>query len=187
MLKTISEKKAEEILRENDSWIRTLSGRYQIPQAFIKAILYMELTGTDILDPIVDAVVHTGLFSKKDSSTGYAQIFGWVGINAVNFAADRGLTDYKKLHIPADHRLDPADEQDVRLMWKYLNRDPNANIEVAVLNMLCAAEEMTGRIDFDSYSEQELKLILTRYNANTDHVTAYGEKAYSHYLRYLRE
>ena len=187
MLKTISEKKAEEILKENDSWIRTLSERYRIPQAFIKAILYMEMTGMDILDPIVDAIVSTGLFSKKDSSTGYAQIFGWVGINAVNFAADKGLTDYEKLHIPSDHRLDPADENDVRLMWKYLNCNQNANIEIAVLNMLYAADEMTGRIDFDSYSEQELKLILTRYNADTDQVTAYGEKAYGHYLRYVEE
>ena len=185
MLKTISDKKAEEILEEYSPWIMTLSERYRIPQAVIKAILYMEMTGMDIMDPIADAVVRTGLFSKKDSSTGYAQIFGWVGIKAVNFAADRGLTDYAKLHIPSDRRLDPCSQDDVRLMWKYLRSDKKANMEVAVLNMLCAAEEMTGRIDFSGYSEEELKLVLTRYNADTDHITGYGEEAYRHYLRYL--
>lgn len=185
MLKTISEKKAEAILAENSPWIQTLSERYRIPQAVIKAILYMEMTGMDIMDPIADAVVRTGLFSKKDSSTGYAQIFGWVGIKAVNFAADRGMTDYEKLHIPSDRRLDPRNQDDVRLMWKYLRSNKETNMEVAVLNMLCAAEEMTGRIDFSTYSEEELKLVLTRYNADTDHITRYGEEAYRHYLRYL--
>ncbi len=185
MFETISKKRTERILKNYDSWIHTLSERYHIPAAFIQAILYMEMTRINMLDYAADLAVWTGMLPKKDSSTGYAQIFGFVGLNAVNFAADRGLTSYQALRIPSDHRLDRNNPEDVRLMWKYLHHDRKANIEVAVLNMLSAAEEMTGRIDFDSYSEEELKHIFTRYNANTDKITEYGETAYQYYLRFL--
>ena len=45
-----------------------------------------------------------------------------------------------------------------------------------------AAEEMTGRIDFASFSERELKLVFTRYNADVKYITSYGEQAYAYYL-----
>ena len=54
----------------------------------------------------------------------------------------------------------------------------------AALNLLSAAEEKTGRIDFPSYSPEELKLIFTRYNGTVPHITPYGEAVYRHYLRY---
>ena len=187
MFETISKKRTEKILKEYDSWIHSLSVKYHIPAAFIQAILYMEMTRINLVDYAADFAVWTGVFPKKDSSTGYAQIFGFVGLNAVNFAADRGLTSYAELHIPSDHRLNRNDPKDVRLMWKYLHHDRKANLEVAVLNMLSAAEEMTGRIDFDSYTEDELKHIFTRYNANTDKITRYGEDAYQHYLRFMSQ
>ena len=184
MIRIISNRKAERIIRHFSEWINTVSNRYRVPSAVIKAILYTEMTRMDILDPLVDLIVGTRLFARKDSSTGYAQIFAYVGVNAVNFAVDEGLADYRKLNIPCEHRLDSSDPKDVHTMWKYLHRNPEANIEIAALNILCAAKEMTGRIDFASFSEDELKLVLTRYNANTDHITAYGEEAYGHYLRY---
>ncbi len=185
MLKLISPRRAESILKEQDAWIGTVAERYGVPAAVIRAILYQEMTAIDLLDAAADLVVWSGLFAKKDSSTGYAQIFGRVGLDAVNFAADRGLADYRSLGVTCDHRLERKNEKDVRLMWKLLRRDRRANIEIAALNLLCAAEEMTGRIDFGSFSPEELKLVLTRYNANVRHVTPYGESVYRHYLRYL--
>ncbi|MBQ2658224.1 MAG: hypothetical protein IJF87_06620 [Erysipelotrichaceae bacterium] len=185
MIRIISNKKAERIIKRYQEWIDTVAQSYRLPSAVIKAILYIEMTRMDILDPLVDLIVGTYLFAKKDSSTGYAQIFAYVGVNAVNFAVDEGLTDYQKLNIPADHRLDSDDPKDVHLMWIYLHRNPETNIEIAALNILSAAREKTGRLDFTTFSEDELKLVLTRYNANTDHITKYGEEAYGHYLRYL--
>lgn len=70
------------------------------------------------------------------------------------------------------------------MIWTRLNTDTKFNLELAALNLLAAAEEMTGRIDFGGYSADELKLVLTRYNADVKHITAYGEAAYQHYLRY---
>ena len=55
---------------------------------------------------------------------------------------------------------------------------------LCALNLLFCAQQMTGRTDFSSFGENEMRLIFTRYNASTDHVTPYGEAVYGHYLRY---
>ena len=162
-----------------------MSARYGVPSAVIKAILHLEMERIDIMDPLADLAVRTGLFAKQDSSTGYAQIFGYVGVEAINFAVDRRLTTYEQLGISCNHRLDPGNIKDVRLVWKKLNSDPKANIEIAALNLLAAADEVTGRIDFGSFSDDELKRVLTRYNAAVSHVTSYGEQAFLLYKSYL--
>ncbi len=184
--KTISPRRAEKILKKYDPWIDEVAGRYAVPPELIRAILFKEMTGTDIMDLAADLAVRTGLFRKKDSSTGFGQIFGYVGLNAVNFAVDRGLTDYKSLGLPEGRRLDPRKIADVRTVWRLLNRDPRANIEISALNLLCAAEEMTGRIDFANYTSEETKLILTRYNANIKHVSPYGEEVYALAMKYRK-
>ena len=43
---------------------------------------------------------------------------------------------------------------------------------------------MVGRLDFGTFSDDEIKLILSCYNANTNQVTSYGEQAFQHYRRY---
>ena len=184
MLKLIGKQRAERILEKYAPWLRNVSNKYAVPVPVIKAVLYQEMTDIDILDAAADLVVWTGLFPKKDSSTGYAQIFGYVAVNAVNFAVDRGLTDYAALGIPSDHRLNSADKKDVRMLWKLLRRDRRLNMEAAALNILSAAEEMTDRRDFSSFSDRELQLIFTRYNADIRCVSPYGQMVYSHYLRY---
>ena len=136
MLKLISPRRAEKILKTQSEWIRTVAARYGVPAAVIRAILYQEMIEIDLMDMLADLAVWSNLTAKKDSSTGYAQIFGRVGLNAVNFAADRGLTDYAALGIGSDHRLESTSREDVRLVWKLLHRDVRANIEIAALNLL---------------------------------------------------
>ena len=187
MIKLFSKEKIEQIIRQYDEWIRTVARKYSIPAALIKAVLFQEMTCLDLADVAVDAVVRSQLFPKKDSSTGYSQIFGYVGVNAINFAIDRGLADAASLGLPTDRRLDPKDQNDVHMVWDLLNRDPRANIEIATLNLLSCAEEMTGRIDFPNYTDDEIRLLLTRYNANVKHITSYGNYVFDHYQRYLAE
>lgn len=187
MRKLYNSKQIEETLENYRDWIETLSRRYGIPAACIRAVLWKEMTEMDLLDIAADLVVQAywlGLrfLGKRDSSTGYAQIFGYVGINAINFALDRGLADCETLGISGDHRLRPEHPDDLRLIWTRLHREPKFNLELATLNLLSAAEEMTGRIDFSGYSAEELKLIFTRYNANVSHITAYGEAVYQRML-----
>ena len=207
-MKLYGQKKAERIIQRYADWLDALSGQYRIPAACIKAILYKEITEIDVFDILADLAVkgywlryslrqklgfqnplpllRCGIFGKRDSSTGYAQIFAYVGINAINFALDRRLSDGERLQIPSDHRLRPDDPDDLRMIWTRLHQEPSFNLELATLNLLAAAEEMTGRIDFGGYTAEELKLVLTRYNADVKYITKYGEAAYQHYLRYSK-
>lgn len=145
----------------------------------------------DVFDPVADIIVASNLFSKKDSSTGIGQIFGYVGLNAANFALDNGLATYESLGIRSDHRLDPQNAKDVRLVWKKLRRNRRANIELATLNLASIAYEVTGRAGpdtaWDAFTEDELKLILTRYNADVHYTTRYGEQAYNLYRAFESE
>ena len=189
MLKLYSPNSAERILRKYRGTIDAVAARYALPAPFIEAILYVEITGIDLFDPLADLLVRLsggrkrGLLGRRDSSTGYGQIFGFVAINAANFAVERGLTSYTALGLP-ERRLDPKDAADCYLVWSRLNREPEFNIELCALNLLCAAEEVTGRIDFSGYSPEEIQRIFTRYNGTVPHITPYGEAAYREYLRY---
>ena len=180
-MRLISKKKAERILLRYAGWIEEVSKRYDVPSAAIKAILSQEMEMMDFGDLAADVVVRLGIFKKKDSSTGYAQIFGYVGLNAANFAVDRGIATYESLGIRCDHRLDPDCKEDVRLIWKLLHDDPMANIELATLNLLCAADEVIGRTDFETFTEHDMKMVFTRYNSKSLNITSYGEEAYKRY------
>lgn len=174
----------ESTIRKNADWIGRVSEHYRIPAAAICAIMQKEMEQINAVDLAADLVVAAKVFSKKDSSTGPMQIIGKVGLRAVNFAVDRGLATYSELGLPASRRLDENRPGDVHAVWKRLRSDVRANIEIAALNLLSCAEEMTGRIDFDSYSPEELKHIFTRYNQNTAKITDYGNTAYRYYMDY---
>ena len=210
MLKLYPPKTASSILRRYDDWITQVSRRFGVPKACLQAILYQELTKIDLLDPLADLVVRLywlrwrlrrrlyrvgltasptlpprkGLAGKKDSSTGYGQIFSYVAIRALCFALDRGLLSMPIPELALDHRPAPENDGDRRRVWLLLHRDPKVNILCTALNLLAAAEEMTGRTDLAALSAGELKLVFTRYNANLRQITAYGEAVYRHYLRY---
>ena len=185
-MRRYNEKQIEKIIGRNREWIDSVSERFRIPAAAIAAVLRKELKEIDYLDAAADLIVRMGIFKKKDSSTGPMQIFGKTGVRAVNYAQDRGIASYSELGIPSSHRLDARDRRDVRLVWKKLHCDEHANIEIAALNLLSAAEEMTGRIDFAGYTPEELKHIFTRYNQDTRRITPYGEETYQYYLQFLQ-
>ncbi|MBR1496303.1 MAG: hypothetical protein IJ617_01590 [Oscillospiraceae bacterium] len=206
MIRLYGEARTREIIAEQADWICALSRRYGVPAACVQAILYQEITQLDLLDIAADLAVkfywlryrlrralgfrraepalRWWAFGKRDSSTGYAQIFAYVAINAINFALERGIAEEAELLLPAAAPLHPEEPEHLRLIWARLHRDRRFNTLCAALNLLAAAQEMTGRIDFPGCSAEELKLILTRYNADVRHVTAYGERAYRMYLEY---
>lgn len=198
MLRLYSDRAAERIIRRLDAPIRAIAARYGLPAPLLQAVLFREITQIDLFDPLADSLValnlwrlrrrdsfpkKRGLLYKTDSSTGYAQIFGRVGVEALNFALDRGLATAADLDLP-EKRLDANRPRDRRLVWRRLRREPVFNLTLAALNLLAAAEEKTGRIDFASYSPEELQRILTRYNGTSPTVSAYGRAAYADYLRY---
>ena len=200
MIKLYSTKKTERILAEYADWIETVSERYAIPSAMIKAVLRKEIADIDLLDPVADSLVRfywlrrrlfgggaakrRGILGKRDSSTGYAQIFAYVASNAAGYALDRGLDNAAGLGLPEDRRPDRTNEDDLRAMWYRLKRDRKFNIQMGALNLLSAADEMNGHTDFARYTPDEFQRAFTRYNANTDRITAYGKEVYDYYLKY---
>ncbi len=189
MIKLYSPNAAERIISIHSDTIEAIAARYPLPAPFLRALLYTELIRIDILDPLADLTVRlnalfgTEILHKRDSSTGYGQIFGFVAINAANFAVDHGLAQYADLGLP-ERKLDPENAADLQLVWNRLNRDPEFNITMSALNLIAAAEEVTGRIDFPGYSPEEIQRVYTRYNGTVPNITPYGEEAYRNYLRY---
>ena len=205
--------RAERIVSQHAAELREWSDRYGIPGAYIMAVLRKEIAGIDIFDPLADLVVwfywlryslrrglkklglvrsaepllRRGPFGKHDSSTGFGQIFAWVGVNAVNYALDHGLDTPEGLGVPADRRLSPTDPEDLRSVWKRLLRDRSFNARLSILNLVSCAEEMNGNTDFASFTPEEVQRTLTRYNANVRTVTDYGRETYRYYLAYSGE
>ena len=187
MLKLYSPRAAERIIRRYGETIDRIAARYALPAPFIQALLFTELIRIDVLDPLADLLVRInhgnadGLLHKRDSSTGYAQIFAFVGINAINYALDRGLDTPAGLGIPGERRLRPDEAEDLRRIWFRLQRDRLFNARLAILNLMAAGEEMNGHTDFSRYGPEEIQRTLTRYNADVRHVTAYGREVYRYY------
>ncbi len=189
--------RARTIISENETLIRGVCADYRLPPAYLQSVLMMEIPSLNFSDSLADAVVrlnwarysvtrsfcldrHTrNPLRKYDSSTGYGQIFSQVAIEAILFGKTTGLPN------PGiDGALSPENPEDLKRVWYRLNTDLRFNLSCSALNILHAAHQMTGRLDFAGYSPEETKLIFSRYNGNVRHITAYGEQAYRHYLEY---
>ena len=213
MLRLYSAKKTESIIREYDSWIETVSARCGIPAACVKAVLRKEIADIDIFDPLADTLVwfnwlrfdlrralcrlglfkseepriRRGVFGKRDSSTGYGQIFAFVAINAANYALERGLEGEEALGLAPGERFLPESFRDRERVWRRLLHDRKYNIRMTALNLVSAGEEMNTHTDFARYTPEEFQHMFTRYNANTRKITPYGEEVYRYYLRYIND
>jgi len=206
MLKLYSPKKAERIVDKYGDWIETISRRYAVPAACVKAVLRKEIAEIDLFDPAVDLLVRLNWLryrlrrfffrnrpaqrsgrvpkDRHDSSTGYAQIFGYVAIDAANYAMERGLEDAAGLSLPDGCHPDRYHADDLCSMWHRLAGDAKYNIRMGALNLIAAAEEMNGHTDFSRYTPEEFQRAFTRYNANTRSITNYGREVYGYYCKY---
>jgi len=121
MIRLYTPFRAESIIERYDPKIREICGKYGMPPAVLKAVLYTEMTRIDLMDVAADLVVRLGAFSRKDSSTGYAQIFGYVALNAANFAIDRGLASYASLGLGASSGSQLHDSADSKKADQYVS------------------------------------------------------------------
>ncbi|MBQ3955320.1 MAG: hypothetical protein II680_05475 [Clostridia bacterium] len=189
MLRRYTPRRTEEIIASLSPLLDQIEKDYSVPAACMKAVLYREMTEIDLFDAAADLAVRLGwlgrLIGKNDSSTGYAQIFASVAARALRFAEERGIETAEGLGLKRSPS--PEDPGDLREIWLRLNRDREFNLRLAALNLLSAAEEVTGRLSFPDYSEDETKRIFSRYNANTKKITSYGETVWKHFLRYRNE
>ena len=182
MIRLYSIEKTEAIIHELTPLIRKVSADYGVPEAAIAAVLYREIKEIDLLDLAADTAVRLGCFPKRDSSTGYMQIFARVAIRALRFAAEHGIEKPQRLGMPDG--MSEENPADVRRMWRKLNRDCAFNLRMGTLNLLAAAAEIVGETDFAAMNADGMKRTFSRYNANTRSVTTYGEEVWGYYLKY---
>ena len=180
--------------------IARIAAEYRLPCACMQAVVHQELSALDLFDLLADGAValywlrfslHRRLrlppprHGKRDSSTGWAQVFAATAIRSIRFAQEKGITTWNALGL--DHLPDPQSPADLGSIWKRLHRDRTFNLRLCALTLLTAAEEMNGSTDFLRFSPEEMKRAFTRYNASTRTVTPYGEDAYRLYLAYAGE
>ena len=198
MFRIYSKKKAEIIIFSNSGLISRICASCKIPEAFLKAVLMMEIPDIDLFDYLADAAVsmnwlrymlfqsyqpvrHTkNPFRKYDSSTGYGQIFARVAIEAISFAQRRGII--MEPIIPENLSAEHPD--DLRKIWFRLNRNREFNLTCCALNLYHCADQMTGKTNFYAFTPDDIKLIFSRYNGNVNKITPYGEKAYQYYQEF---
>ena len=194
MIRLYSDRRARGIIARCLPQIIAAERDFGVPRACMQAILYRELTAMDWLDPLADLCValywrlqplwdRLRLPAKRDSSTGYGQVFAASAIRAINYAAEKGIADSRKLCVPIP--LDEKDPQQIKLIWRRLRRDREFNIRASCLCLLLAAEEVNGSTNFPAFTPQEMQLAFTRYNARTQTVTQYGRDAYRYYTAYF--
>ena len=203
MLELYSPQSAKKTIDRESDWICRVAEEFSVPASWIRAILLKEMTELNLMDLVADLAVRfyylrfrllgrepksSGRFlGKKDSSTGWAQIYAFVAIRALNFAADRAIADYTALGFDPSHRLDEANPRDRWQVWERLNTDRRFNIAMCALNLLSCAHERTGRTDVRSFTPDEIKLTFTRYNGTVPTVTPCAESVYRYYEQYREQ
>ena len=182
MFRLYSEKRAEAIIAAMDRDIEACEADYGVPAPCLRGILLREIREIDLMDAAADAAVRLGLFGRRDSSTGYAQIFARTAVSSLRFAEERGIATAEMLGLPP---LPPgADPAYLRAVWFRLNGDRTFNLRMAALTLLSAAHEASGSTDFENMTAENMKRAFSRYNSSSCSVSAYGEEVYRHYLRF---
>ena len=206
MFRLYSERAAARILEKHDASIQEVCARCGLPAPALQAVLLQELSQIDLFDPLADALVwlngarfslrerlagkalqlpqKRGALYKFDSSTGYAQIYAFVGVAALRFGCAHALCRMEDFGFAPEETLDAALGRDRRRVWLRLRRDRRFNLALAALNLMSASEEVAGHTNFSALTSEELQRVFTRYNCSrADLVSAYGRAVYDRFLR----
>lgn len=178
-----------------DGQLTRISQKYGIRKALIQSVLMWEhsLEGRD--DTLSDGMVVTTnnyykqleswnnlsavqqaitpmptppLVTVDDSSTGFGQIFASTAISAINYGVDKGIYYSRKYNA--------EDWHDIWNVWQKLNEDIDYNIESCALVLIWGANDVGINAIKYSYTDQELKTIIARYNGFGDDAVAYGQR-----------
>ncbi|MCX4563495.1 DUF1906 domain-containing protein [Streptomyces phaeochromogenes] len=148
----ISNTKAFELVLSADWLFTSLARQLRVRKALIQAPVLWELRKFNPLDIAADTAVKTGV--DDDCSTGWAQIFAWVAIDARNHCVEQGIINGSILD-------DPRDKPSV---WTQLNEDPIYNIKSAAYLTLFNAHQINLPRPGLNTSEGDSERILSRFN-----------------------
>ncbi|TWG25844.1 putative peptidoglycan binding protein [Actinoplanes teichomyceticus] len=147
----------------NMDWLITnLARQLKIRKALIQAPLLFEVRRYGPDDPIKDELVKRG--QSTDCSTGLAQMWAWVAIEARNYCMDQGIINGTRLRNP----------EDLRAVWDRL-QDPVYNISsVAYLTIYNAFQVHLPRPTV-TISYADTQKILARYQGDGPASVGYGQ------------
>ena len=199
-IRIITRKKAYSIIERYSGYTDEISVKYGIDPAAIKAVALKEMAEINLADLFADLLVRLNylfyalggrkkngkqkksVLIKRDSSTGYCQIFARVALIALNYGCSKGMTTYRESGVEREEcSLEPSSFDDVFYIWKRLHRDIRFNFNMALLNLISAGEETVGHTRFGDYTPDDMKRMFSRYNASTNRITRYGEETYRIY------
>lgn len=188
------------ILMHNDITITEISQKYKVRKALIQTVFMWEGSCEGIDDVASDTAVQEyydyknelekwenlsdeekqnvkkptePTIIRKDSSTGFCQIFASTAINAYNYAIKRGYI--------VGETYDKTDWHTVFNVWNKLHTDVEYTIEMAALVLLHAADLVKISDITYEYSADDVKKVLARYNGTNDKAQEYGERNYQIY------
>ncbi|MER6770916.1 glycoside hydrolase domain-containing protein [Streptomyces bacillaris] len=159
-----------ETIMSYDSQTTQLSNAYNMRKALIQTSAYWEMRHYDLIDQTVDhavALYHLqGIGTKRDSSTGIAQLFGEMGIRAWNYCIGKGIV--------SGVVMDPSKDADIWEMWQKVNKDNAFSMRTVPLMHLWGAGGKPGGINPPAgetvlrsmrvdYTEREIFQVLRRY------------------------
>lgn len=160
------------IVLDYDGLITRMARKLQMRKSFIQTAIAWEASAENILDVAQDLLVINGEVS--DSSTGVGQIFGWVAINARNWAIQQGYLN--------DTIRDSNNQNDVSEIWHKLYNDRAFNIETCAYVLKWGAVVEKGySSNMLNYTESQIKGTIARYNGTNDDAVEYGERNYAIY------
>lgn len=196
-----SRQAAVELMYKHDDLFTTLAVGYRMRKALIQTATLWESALENLVDVPADAAVvitYTYYQDREnwealppseqsqtpepsappkmvdDCSTGISQIFARTAIDAVAWGRPRGWTN--------EPHLDAANWKHRWYMWNRLKTDEAFNITMAALVLVWGASDIgitTG--DFLTYSDSEVRAILTRYNGFGDDAVEYGTRNFNLY------
>lgn len=193
-------KESAALVYDYDDLITKLSNKYKIRKALIQTVFMWEASAEGADDILKDSMVINyyqymrdleywnnlslveqilvpmptyPTLADSDGSTGYCQIFAKTAIEAHNFAIDKGIITGEK--------YDYSDWHDVDEVWTKLHYDPEYCISSCALVLIHAASMVGLNDNYYSYSEEDNKKVIARYNGTNDDATAYGKRNYAIY------
>lgn len=191
----------ESILGAHDSLITALSRGYGMRKSLIETAVLWESSVENVLDAGMDGFVtatylyleaqeewealssiekaivpmpRPPLMFERDSSTGVAQIFSWVAAAVIDWARARGLTEEPVYDIDDWHQQ--------RDLWMRLRDDDAFSIRMAALVLLWSASDVGIDIRTPwSFTDDEVKRTLARYNGTSVAADEYGQRNFGLY------
>lgn len=161
--KILTTTQAFERVMEADWLFTNLARTLKLRKALIQAPVLWELRKLNPLDVLADDAVKSGV--RKDSTTGWGQMFAWVAIEARNYCIERGIINGTLLR----------KEHDTRAVWDLL-QDPHYNIpSVAYLTIYNAHQVKLARPSLTT-SQADSQKILARYQGDGEKSVQYGRE-----------